>query len=318
MSIFVVYILYTLNFGLDYMMQRKTYKVAGHVFCLEMRSDSHIWERAEESYGPFETAGDEEETLFNVSLCDEPVTDSSAVMAYTNKDSVEPGFITLTVYRSSKGHYFEFTQPGSAEVNGKLFINNSLNEARLSLYGNEFSQWLTFNTGVNFCYLLSTSCLGTVLTHASCVKYKRKAYLFLGKSGTGKSTHSRMWLEALEGVMLMNDDHPVIRIDGNGQAIAYGSPWSGKTRCYKNIEAPVGAIVRISRARYNKARRLSPIEAYASLMTSCSGMTWEPELADGRYRTIQAIISSSPCWVMECLPDADAARVCSKAVTEQP
>ena len=107
----------------------------------------------------------------------------------------------------------------------------------------------------------------------------------------------------------------MIRVDKMGRVIAYGSPWSGKTHCYKNIQAPVGGIVRITRAPYNKARRLSMIESYASLMTSFSGMTWEKDLADGRDRTIQSIIASVPCWVMECQPDEEAAIVCSNAVT---
>ena len=50
-------------------------------------------------------------------------------------------------------------------------------------------------------------------------------------------------------------------------------------------------------------------------MTSCSGMTWDRELADGKDRTLQAVVSRTPCWVMECLPDEDAAKVCMSAVT---
>jgi len=289
------------------------YKVAGHVFGIEMDSDSALWQKMGESYGPFETV--EEGALFNAHLKEAVSRPEDASPVYSNKDSVEPGFIALCVWRDEFGHYFEFTQPGSDCVNGRLYIDNDFKDASLSLEGDGMRRWLTFNTAVNFCFLLSTACRRTVLTHASCVSYKGKAYLFLGRSGTGKSTHSRMWLSALEGVELMNDDHPVVRAWEDGHVVAYGSPWSGKTRCYKNVEAPVGGIIRISRAPYNKARRLSAIESYGSLMTSCSGMTWEKELADGRDRTIQAIIGKVPCWVMECLPDEDAARVCCDAVS---
>ena len=52
-------------------------------------------------------------------------------------------------------------------------------------------------------------------------------------------------------------------------------------------------------------------------MTSLSGLTWEKELADGRDMTLQEIIKSVPCWVMECLPNEEAARVCSKVVAEE-
>jgi hypothetical protein len=153
-----------------------------------------------------------------------------------------------------------------------------------------------------------------VSIHASVVCLQDKGYLFMGKSGTGKSTHSRMWQTALDGVVLMNDDHPVLRAE-DGIVTAYGSPWSGKTPCYKNISAPLGGIIRIVRAPHNKAVRLAPIQAYASLMTSCSGMTWDRELADGKDRTLQSVVSRTPSWVMECLPDEDAAKVCMSAVT---
>lgn len=300
----------------NFMNISRTYKVAGHVFRIEMDGNCGIWEKTSEPYGPFETEEEAEPSLFSLTVGEAEGFDRSNPV-YSNLDTVEPGFIGLSVYRSKAGHHFEFTQPMSGSVNGRLSITEDFSRASLSLEGSETERWLTFNTAVNFCFLLSTSCRDTVLTHASCVLYQGKAYLFLGKSGTGKSTHSRMWMRALQDVVLMNDDHPVVRVGEDGKATAYGSPWSGKTRCYKNMQAPVGGIIRISRAPYNKARRLSPIESYASLMTSCSGMTWEKKLADGRDRTIQAIIAGVPCWVMECLPDEDAARVCAKAVTER-
>lgn len=295
------------------MAENKTYKVAGHRFRVEMDKESPIWGRMEESYGPFLHDG-QDELLFSVNVCDSMELPEGMRQVYSNKGNAEPGFIELSVFKCAEGHYFEFTQPMSESINGRLFVTSDFRNARLFLAGSEIERWLTFNTGMNFCFLLSTACCHTILVHASCVIYQGHAYLFLGKSGTGKSTHSRMWLNALDGVVLLNDDHPVIRLDENGKAVAYGSPWSGKTRCYKNLQAPVGGIIRISRAPYNKARRLSPIESYASLMTSISGMTWEKVLADGKDRTIQGIIRNVPCWVMECLPDEDAARVCSEAV----
>ncbi len=316
------------------MIKTKIYKVAGHLFSVEMDADSFIWERMEDAYGPFEVSdvqagvhdesGVAEETLFCITIHDSKEigdglsedSKENMTFVYSNKGTVEPGFVELSVYKNPSCHYFEFTQPMSETVNGRLRIDRNWKKAELSLSGTDIQKWMTFTTGINFCFLLSTACHQTVLAHSSCVIYQGKAYLFLGKSGTGKSTHSRMWLNALDNVILMNDDHPVIRINPEGKAIAYGSPWSGKTRCYKNMEAPVGGIIRIVRAPHNKARRLSPIESYASLMASFSGMTWEKELADGRDKTIQGIIGSVPCWAMECLPDEDAARVCCKAVTE--
>src|SRR5690606_5210473 len=80
-----------------------------------------------------------------------------------------------------------------------------------------------------------------ILIHASAVSLKRKGYAFLGKSGKGKSTHSRLWLEHFTGAELLNDDNPAIRLENDGNVYLYGTPWSGKTACYKNVKVQVEA-----------------------------------------------------------------------------
>lgn len=289
------------------------YKVARHLFAVEQDESSFLWDMMKESYGPFE-CDEDGERRFSVVVCD-TVNVTHKTEVYSNRDTVEDGFLVLDIFRAKEGHYFELTNPGSSQVNGCLLVSPDYTKAFLSLRGSRLEQWYVFNSAIDFCFLISTAEHGTLLTHSSAVLYDGYAYMFLGKSGTGKSTHSRMWLRALEDVVLMNDDHPVIRLDDDGTPVVYGSPWSGKTHCYKNMSAPLGGVVRISRAPHNKALRLNPIQSYASLMSSCSGMTWERNLADGKDRTLQGVVSRTPCWVMECLPDEDAARVCSAAVT---
>lgn len=294
----------------------KYYKVAGHVFSLEAEADSFLWSNMRHAYSPFEIDGScTRKPLFSIVIRDH-VTLDQAVRIFSDADSSQAGYFSTEVRKSDDGSMlFLISQPSSQEVNARLCVSADYSCAELSLHGSELMRYLSFTNAVNICYLLATARLDTLLTHSSAVMYKGKAYIFLGKSGTGKSTHSRMWLSALEGVELMNDDHPVIRIEDDGSVVLYGSPWSGKTSCYKNISAPLGGVVRIGRAPHNKAVRLSPIHAYASLMTSCSGLTWEKHLADGKDRTLQAVVSKVPCWLMECLPDEDAARVCSSAVS---
>ena len=298
------------------MLLTKAYKVAEHRFSIASDEDSFLWELIKGPYGPFDVSGEGSEDCIFTLTVSETVEAQDANLVYSNKATVEAGFVVMDVYKTPDGHYFELTHPGALQISCRLLISDDFKMAQVSLHGGKTARWLIFNTAVDLCFLLAVSSHDTVLTHASSVIYQGKAYLFLGKSGTGKSTHSRMWLQALEDVVLMNDDHPVVRLDAYGNPIAYGSPWSGKTPCYKNISAPLGGVIRISRAPYNKARRLSPIEAYASVMTSCSGMTWDRAQADGRDKTLQGIVKTTPCWVMECLPDEDAAKVCAKAVTD--
>lgn len=163
-------------------------------------------------------------------------------------------------------------------------------------------------------YTFTTSPYDTLMVHASVTAYEGGGYVFLGKSGTGKSTHSRLWLENIEGTWLLNDDNPVIRVI-DGAVNVYGTPWSGKTPCYKNVVLPLKGIVRLSQAPYNKIERLVPLQSYASLMPACSCMRWDRRSTDALHGTVEKVIRQVRGWHLECLPDADAAYTCCSAVT---
>lgn len=107
-------------------------------------------------------------------------------------------------------------------------------------------------TGDEALFALSTADKGTVLFHAAVVSHEGRGYMFLGPSGTGKSTHASLWLKYIDGTELVNDDNPVVRITDDGQATVFGSPWSGKTPCYRHVSYPLGGIVMLSQAPYNK------------------------------------------------------------------
>ena len=110
----------------------------------------------------------------------------------------------------------------------------------------------------------------------------------------------------------MNDDNPVVRVSEDGEVRVYGSPWSGKTPCYRNISYPVGAIVKLSQAPYNKIQRLKGIKAYAEVITSISGKRWDKVLAEGLHETENLIVQHAPVWHLDCLPDEAAAQLCCK------
>ena len=162
-------------------------------------------------------------------------------------------------------------------------------------------------------YTFNTTPLDTLMVHASVVAHEGGAYMFLGRSGTGKSTHSSLWLKHIAGTYLLNDDNPVIRVEGDAVNI-YGTPWSGKTPCYKNEVLPLKASVRLSQAPHNLIKRLPALQSYASLMPACSCMRWDRKSTDALHKTVEKVISRVGCWHLECLPDADAANVCHDAV----
>ena len=149
----------------------------------------------------------------------------------------------------------------------------------------------------------------TVALHASTILYDGKAVLFLGESGTGKSTHTRLWCLNVAGARMLNDDSPVIRVSDE-DAIAYGSPWSGKMHCYINNGYPVAACVRLSQAPYNRIRKLSVHEAFAALHPSCPPpFAYVESLYDLVTDFLSDLLSEVPVYHLEALPDADAARL---------
>ncbi len=155
-------------------------------------------------------------------------------------------------------------------------------------------------------YGLETMDKMRIAFHGSCIVAEDRAYLFLGESGTGKSTHTRLWRENIKGCFLLNDDSPIISVEEDG-IWAYGSPWSGKTPCYRQERYRLGGFVRLSQAPHNRIRRLSPLMAYAALHPSCPPQFAKDSLYDDISVTLNDILGGIPVYAMECLPDADAA-----------
>lgn len=172
------------------------------------------------------------------------------------------------------------------------------------------------NNAMMLLYTFCTTSLDTLMVHASVVMCGGKGYMFLGKSGTGKSTHSSLWLKNIPDTELLNDDNPVVRVL-DGETYVYGTPWSGKTPCYKNIRLPLGAVVRLSQAPYNRIRPVCGLEAFASLMPACSCMRWDGTSVSMLYNTVEKVISANALYDLECLPDRDAVVTCHAVITKQ-
>jgi hypothetical protein len=123
-------------------------------------------------------------------------------------------------------------------------------------------------------------------------------------------------MKHIEGAQLMNDDNPIVRIIA-GQPRIYGSPWSGKTPCYRNIEAPLGAVTRIERATRNSIERQPPVLAFASLLPACSTMKWDNAIYDNLCNAVSRIVETTPVYTLYCLPDEEAARLCHSTIAHR-
>lgn len=194
-----------------------------------------------------------------------------------------------------------------------LLTNNDFSVCRCALNGDLTMRAFGLNDALMLAYAFAGSFHDTLLIHASCIAYKGKGYPFTAKSGTGKSTHSSLWLKHIEGAELMNDDNPIVRVI-DGKAFIYGSPWSGKTPCYRKMAKPLGAIIQIDRALKNSIERLGTIQSLAILLPACSTMKWDTNIYNHLCDTLTLLISSTPIYTLHCLPDEEAARLCQRTV----
>lgn len=196
-----------------------------------------------------------------------------------------------------------------------LQTNNNFSDCRCALNGNYDMRSFGLNNALMLIFAFAGSFKQTLLIHASLVRHKGYGYAFIAKSGTGKSTHVSLWLKHIPECDLMNDDNPIVRIL-DGKAYIYGSPWSGKTPCYRNIKAPLGAITRIDRADANSVEKLNPIESFASLLPSCSSMKWDKEIFNNVCNTITKVIETTSIYVVHCLPNREAAIICHDSIVK--
>ena len=282
---------------IDVKMKELYYKVAEHVFVLKTgEHDSLLGEL--QQYEPFLTKPTNEIT-FSIEIVDDLlVSDIQEEMRQEDE-----GQTIVTGHTEEESSYFEFWL--GKKLCSNMMADKDYREAKVCVKEN----WsFGVNNAIMVMYALATANSQTALFHSSVVSYQGKAYMFLGHSGTGKSTHSSLWLKYIEGTELVNDDNPVVRII-DGVARVYGSPWSGKTPCYRNVVYPVGGIVKLDQAPYNEIVRLKGVRAYAAVVPSISGKRWDKKLAEGLHETENQLVQLVPVWHLDCLPDEAAARL---------
>lgn len=125
----------------------------------------------------------------------------------------------------------------------------------------------------------------TILFHGSVIAVDGIGYLFTAKSGTGKSTHTRLWRELFgERAVMVNDDKPLIKVSENG-IIVYGTPWDGKHRLSTNISVPLKAVCVLERSEENHIEKVKADSVYNMLVQQ----VYRPQNPQRLLKTMQLI-----------------------------
>lgn len=153
----------------------------------------------------------------------------------------------------------------------------------------------------------------TLLFHGSAVAVDGRGYLFTAPSGTGKSTHTRLWCQTFGSrALVVNDDQPFLKITEQGIWVC-GSPWSGKHGLDTNIQVPLQDICLLERGQENRIRKLE-LRDSAFLEKQCRRpMTREGER---KFRElVDRLGSVANLWHMTCTKDVQAAKVAYRAMS---
>ena len=245
-----------------------------------------------------------------VKVCSEPLT-ATDDCTLLHLDESEEDMPRLEIYKKNGGWVLLTAMYSTAPICSRLVTDDNFSNAELEIIDDSPAvRDFAINNATMLLFAFTALQYKALELHASVTVKDDRGYLFLGKSGTGKSTHSRLWMEAFEDAWLLNDDNPVVRLEDDGVWV-YGSPWSGKTPCYKNARARVGAFVRLHQAAENSIEKARPSKAYIDVYSSCSGLKFMPEVRDEMYNVISEVMKTVNVYELNCLPNVEAAQLCA-------
>lgn len=273
-------------------------------FAIRLKVDNEQF-RLPHNYQPFTTSESQSEHLCDVRVERDRIKQDNLIPIY---DTSDLGF-RQQVLRAPDNSYVVRTHQTNGQMVAEMQCGERFLDNRIWLLtADESTMAFGFNNSLMIAFAFAAAYHKTLAMHSSVVAKDGWAYMFLGKSGTGKSTHSSLWLKHLEGFHLLNDDNPVLRVK-NKEVWVYGSPWSGKTPCYRQERAHVGGLVMLEQAPKNKIWKEDVPEALASLMISCSLMVWDKPSYNLLLETMSDVIGMVGVHHLQCLPDEAAAQL---------
>lgn len=156
-------------------------------------------------------------------------------------------------------------------------------------------------------------CKNGFVLHASCIAFNGKGIAFSAPSGTGKSTHSKLWEKYKPGAVIINDDMPALRLI-NGKPMLCGTPWSGSSDIFKNENVALSAIFLLEQSQENTINLVNSGEAVAGLLPRAVLPYHDRTLMDLAIDTFEKIISLIPVYRLKCKPDAEAVELVSQCL----
>ena len=262
------------------------FRIADFLFSVQLPEASDI-EKLLPSFRPFrETENTDGQILFNFSALPDGISQEESPDKLLEETDNDMGHLSL--YASSTGYRVDVSNNGYTH---RLQASPDFSSVKAFVLWSDKHAGDVLSSMIRIAYAQAILPYEAISIHAAAVSHEGKAYLFMGKSGT------------------VNDDNPTVRIV-NDRAYAYGTPWSGKTPCYKNASYPIEGMVRLVQAPENRFILKEGTKAFAILYPGCSVISQDIRLRNCLYDTLARLSGMTTVGALECRPDKEAALLC--------
>lgn len=227
---------------------------------------------------------------------------------------VQNGFFLQQVFRlADGGTLWRHIRKVGEELLLSYYVNNEWSEIVLaedhtSSGGNMAFEYL--------CHIMP--CCGLTLSmltfHGVLLEYEGKGFIISAPSGTGKTTHARLWRDN-KHALIINGDRAVCR-KADGIWTGFGLPWSGTSGEQINRSVPIKAMVVLEQSESNQASRMKDLEAFGAVLPNILCPTWDADLTGKAMYLLNGFLQEIPVIRLRCRPDPEAVEVLSKVLEE--
>ena len=211
--------------------------------------------------------------------------------------------------RFCKGYLSE-DQTSPVDITARVTEEEFLAEKKLSA---QFSDGYIENICLYRSICLQLPKFNRFLLHSSVLEYNGEGYAFLGRSGTGKSTHTKLWLKYLPNTQVLNGDKPIIAYTENG-FIVYGTPWQGKENWGHNGKAYLQGLCFLEQAPVNTIRKLTSAETANRVFTQVL-LPDNEEAVVATLDLLDKLVLNVPAYLLGCTISEEAVKTSFESMT---
>lgn len=210
------------------------------------------------------------------------------------------------IYRINSGDYLWIRKYNNSKIKLVYRVSEDWSRWRLLI---DNSGNLGNDSFDELAYIFAYSILnkGGILFHGVVMEWQGMGIIVCAHSGVGKSTHTRMWRDN-ENAIILNGDRALC-CKQESKWYTYGAPWCGSSQEYKNCRAELVAVVILEQYDVNQVSILSPLQGAMELVQLAFAPIWEERLFSGSLDAIDNIVQKVPVYKLKCKPEFEAVTV---------